>query len=112
MNRLFCLLLVASLNYAPHPLSAQSDRWTVVAANYDRIRSGMTIEQVRDLLGAPFDILTIPQPVVLEDGQSERIETWIYRRQEIVVTIGFRNGYVINKCWSTEPAVVANQGGE
>ena len=112
MKPLFCLLLVAVLNCAPPPVSAQSDRSKITPVNYDRIRSGMTIAEVKELLGTPFDILTQPQRAMLEDGQIEKIETWIYQRRDVLVTIGFRNGYVINKWWSAQSAAVAREGDE
>ena len=108
MKRRICLVLLAYLNCASQPISAQSDRWSITAANYERVRSGMTIEEVRHLLGPPFDILTAPTAAVL-DEQREKLETWIYQHQEILVTIGFRNGYVINKCWTSKSPVVATE---
>ena len=68
----------------------------------------MTTDEVKNLLGAPFDILTAPTAAVL-DEQREKLETWIYRHQEVLVTIGFRDGYVINKCWTSESPVVATE---
>ena len=106
MKRLFCLLLVVCLNCAPQPVSAQSDRSKLTAANYDRIRSGMTTEEVKTLLGTPFDILTDRPAIVLGDGKTENVATYIYQRRDILVTIGFRKGYVVNKWWSAESEVV------
>ena len=108
MKRRICLVLLAYLNCASQPISAQSDRWSITAANYERVRIGMTIEEVKNLLGAPFDILTAPTAAVL-DEHREKLETWIYQHHEVLVTIGFRNGYVINKCWTSESPVVATE---
>ena len=69
----------------------------------------MTIDEVKNLLGVPFDILTQQQPAALENGQNEKIETWIYQRRGILVTIGFRNGFVINKWWNDKSAAVARE---
>ncbi|MDR1941708.1 MAG: outer membrane protein assembly factor BamE [Endomicrobium sp.] len=66
-----------------------SDR--ISRANYDRISEGMTMQEVRDILGSPD-----------ETYSSGNTDAWTYSDQadrEIIV-IMFEDGQVLTKSWS------------
>lgn len=62
------------------------------AANYEKIRNGMTIAEVQGILGPGEEIGTLP-------GDQEREFEWVSNAggRERVITVIFENGRVVSK---------------
>jgi SmpA / OmlA family len=88
---LIMLILGASMPAAPTlPFKSK-----VTRQNYERIHNGMTKAQVQKILGKPAEMKS-------ERGLQDlgEFDSWIYWHGEIMVMIGFSNGYVSDKSWT------------
>src|SRR6266513_1401693 len=88
---LIVLILVILVPAAP----ALPFKSKVTRQNYERIHHGMTKAQVEKILGRPAEM---KNEVGLQD--LGEFDSWIYWHGEIMVMIGFSNGYVSEKSWT------------
>ena len=98
----WCFLLSFTSFVTVIPAAGASERWKITSENYDRIKNGMTTDEIIEIFGKPFNILAEPRTAGSEADQAEKTQIWIYRHHEVLVTIGFEQGRVINKCWARE----------
>ena len=88
---LIVLILVMPVPAAP----ALPFKSKVTRQNYERIHNGMTKAQVEKILGKPAEM---KNEMGLQD--LGEFDSWIYWHGEIMVMIGFTNGYVSDKSWT------------
>ena len=89
------LLLVLILTMPGPAARAWPFNSKVTRQNYERIHNGMTKTQVEEILGKPTEMKS-------EMGLQDlgEFDSWIYWHGEIMVMIGFSNGYVSDKSWT------------
>ena len=90
--RLFCLVLLTALLGAGLTECAPSK---VNKDNFDKIRLGMTQEEVQGLLGPPTEASGVDLPIF-----SGTASKWV--QGETVITIQFINGKVVAKEFSKQ----------
>ena len=89
------LLIVLILVMPVHAAPALPFKSKVTRQNYEKIHNGMTKAQVEKILGKPAEM---KNEMGLQD--LGEFDSWIYWRGEIMVMIGFSNGYVSDKSWT------------
>ena len=91
----FALLIVLILVMPVPAAPALPFKSKVTRQNYEKIHNGMTKAQVEKILGKPAEMKS-------ERGLQDlgEFDSWIYWRGEIMVMIGFSNGYVSDKSWT------------
>ena len=91
LAQLIVLILVMPVLAAPTlPFKSK-----VTRQNYEKIHKGMTKAQVEKILGKPTEMKS-------ERGLQDlgEFDSWIYWHGQIMVMIGFTNGYVSDKSWT------------
>ena len=90
----FTLLIVLILVMPVPAAPSLPFRSKVTRQNYERIHNGMNKNQVEKILGKPAEIKS-------ERGLQDlgEFDSWIYWHGQIMVMIGFTNGYVSDKSW-------------
>ena len=91
----FVLLIVLILGTSVPAVPALPFKSKVTRQNYERIHHGMTKAQVEKILGRPAEM---KNEVGLQD--LGEFDSWIYWHGQIMVMIGFSNGYVSDKSWT------------
>ena len=91
----FALLIVLILVMPVPAAPALPFKSKVTRQNYERIHNGMNKNQVEKILGKPAEMKS-------ERGLQDwgEFDNWIYWHGEIMVMIGFSNGYVSDKSWT------------
>lgn len=68
---------------------------SITKDNYDKIRNGMTKDEVQDILGKPNSMQS-----EMEVQGLGKLDSWIYTHRGAMVMIGFTGGRVSDKSWT------------